>query len=212
MKRTAMAAWAVSMVWMGCTSGALAREQAAAPLATAASAATPASQATPAVQAAPSIVMQAQRPAARAADVASVDAIIQALYDVVSGPAGPRDWDRLRSLFTPDGKMAAIGAQKSGGFALRSMTVDDYIARNTKAFSEGGFFESELARTTETFGQLVHVFSTYQAKRAPTDAKPMMRGINSMQLYSDGTRWYIVSLVWRAEDDRLTLPERYLKQ
>lgn len=154
----------------------------------------------------------AVRPAARASDVASVDAIMAALYEVVSGPAGKvRDWDRLRSLFTPDGKMGAVGARPGGEFGLRAMTVEDYIARTTKPFSEAGFFESEMARTSDTFGQITHVFSTYEARKAPADAKPFMRGINSLQMYNDGTRWWIISLLWRAEDDKLSLPEKYLK-
>jgi hypothetical protein len=157
-------------------------------------------------------VAPAARPAARPADVASVDAIMAALYDVVSGPAGKvRDWDRLRSLFTADGKMGAVGARPGGEFAHRAMTVDDYIARNTKFFSESGFFESEMARHSDAFGQITHVFSTYEARKAPADAKPFMRGINSVQLYNDGARWWIISLLWRAEDDKLSLPEKYLK-
>ena len=154
----------------------------------------------------------AARPAARASDVASVDAVMAALYEVVSGPAGKvRDWDRLRSLFTPDGKMGAVGAKPGGEFVHRSMTVEDYIVRATKPFSEAGFFESEMARTSDTFGQITQVFSTYEARKAPTDAKPFIRGINSLQMYNDGTRWWIISLLWRAEDDKLSLPEKYLK-
>ncbi len=150
------------------------------------------------------------RPAARPADVASIDAIMAALYDVVSGPAGTRDWDRLRSLFIADGKMGVIGAKPGGGFGHRSMSVEDYIARSSKTFSEMGFFETEVARTSDAFGQLTHVFSTYEARKAPAD-KPFIRGINSLQLYNDGTRWWVISLLWRAEDDKLSLPEKYLK-
>ncbi len=191
MKRFASAGLVVALVFPA--SGALAQTPAAAAVAAA-----------PAAAVAP--------PAARPADVASVDAIIAALYDVVSGPAGKvRDWDRLRSLFAPDGKMGVIGARPGGGFGHRSMTVDDYIARSSKTFSEMGFFETELARTSDSFGQLTHVFSTYEARKAATDAKPFMRGINSLQLYNDGTRWWVVSLLWRAEDDKLSLPEKYLK-
>jgi hypothetical protein len=154
----------------------------------------------------------AARPEARASDVASVDALMAALYEVVSGPAGKvRDWDRLRSLFTPDGKMGVVGAKPAGGFGHRSMTVEDYIVRTTKPFSEAGFFETEIARTSDTFGQDTQVFSTYEARKAPTDAKPFMRGINSLQMYHDGSRWWIISLLWRAEDDKLSLPEKYLK-
>lgn len=165
----------------------------------------------PAVAAGQASPAVAPAPAARAADVASVDAIVAALYDVISGPAGaPRDWDRMRALFAPEGKMAAVGARADGSFALRSMSVEDYIARNARHFASDGFFETELARTSDAFGQVVHVFSTYEARRAP-GAAPFMRGINSIQLYSDGARWWIVSVLWRAEDARLALPGRYLK-
>lgn len=150
--------------------------------------------------------------AARAADVASIDAIVKAVYDVISGPAGaPRDWDRMRSLFAPEGRMMAVGMRPDGSYGMRSMTPDDYIARNTKAFATMGFFETELARSTESFGQIAQVFSTYEARHAPDDAKPFLRGINSIQLVNDGKRWYVLSLVWRAEDAKLPLPERYLQ-
>jgi hypothetical protein len=149
---------------------------------------------------------------ARAADVESVDGIVAALYDVISGPAGaPRNWDRMRSLFAPEGRLMAVGARPDGSFVLRAMSVDDYISRNSKAFATMGFFEKEAARTSETFGQIVHVFSTYESRHAAGDAKPFQRGINSVQLYNDGKRWWIVSVLWRAEDDKLPLPERYLK-
>lgn len=146
------------------------------------------------------------------ADPASVDSIIAALYEVISGPAGrQRDWARLRSLFTPEARMSALDARADGTVGLSAMTVDDYIARTSKIFAETGFFESELARSTDTFGQLVHVFSTYEARHAREDPRPFMRGINSLQLYHDGGRWWIASLVWRAEDRSNPLPARYLK-
>ncbi len=149
---------------------------------------------------------------AKAADVASVDAMIAALYDVISGPAGKqRDWARLQSLFTPGARMSAINRRKDGSISLTAMSVDDYISRVSKNFFENGFFESEVARSTETFGQLVHVFSTYEARKAKEDSKPMMRGINSLQLYHDGSRWWVTSLIWQAEDPTTPLPERYLK-
>ena len=179
---------------------------ACAPVAMAQQAATPTAVAAPAAPAAASI------PAARAADVASIDAIVAAVYDVISGPAGaPRDWDRMRSLFAPEARMGSVGMRPDGSYPLRTMTPEDYIVRNTKAFATSGFFETELARTTEVFGQVAHVFSTYEARHAPTDAKPFMRGVNSIQLVHDGKRWYVLSLIWRAEDAKLQLPERYLR-
>ncbi len=146
------------------------------------------------------------------ADVASVDAIVAALYDVISGPAGKaRDWNRLRSLFAPTGKMTAVGQRADGSTPAAVMTVDDYIGRVTKPFAEAGFYETELARSSETFGPIAHVFSTYESRHAPGDAKPFQRGINSIQLVHDGSRWWVASLLWRAEGDKSPLPERYLK-
>jgi hypothetical protein len=161
--------------------------------------------------AAPPAAAPAASPAGRPADVATVDGIVAALYDVISGAAGqPRDWDRMRSLFAPEGRLMAVGARPEGAYGLRAMTVDDYIARNTKAFATMGFFEREAARSTEAFGQIVHVFSTYESRHAHGDAEPFQRGINSIQLYNDGKRWWIVNVLWRAEDASLRLPERYL--
>jgi hypothetical protein len=173
---------------------------------------TVASPATPATPATPLVAAPASGYQARAADVDSVDGIVAALYDVISGAAGkPRDWDRMRSLFAPEGRLMAVGARPDGSFVLRGMSVEDYISRNSKAFATMGFFEREAARTTETFGQIVHVFSTYESRHAAGDAKPFQRGINSIQLYHDGKRWWVVNVLWRAEDERLPLPERYLR-
>ena len=148
---------------------------------------------------------------ARAADVDTIDGIVAALYDVISGAAGqPRDWDRMRSLFAPEGRLMIVAPRPDGSHVLRTLGVEDYISRNSKAFATTGFFEREAARTSEVFGQIAHVFSTYESRHARDEAKPFQRGINSIQLVNDGKRWWIVNLVWRAEDARLPLPERYL--
>ena len=123
------------------------------------------------------------RPAARAADVASVDGIMAALYEVGSRPCGKvRDWERLRTLLTPDGKMGAVGARPGGECGLRSMTLEDGIAHATKPFSEAGFFESEMARSADSFGQITQGLSTCPARKAPAHARPFVRGVNSLQL------------------------------
>ena len=185
--------------WLSCGVAAVIAAAAAAPAA--------AQPAQPPVQTAP-----AQPAVSKEADGASVDSTVAALYDVISGPAGaPRNWNRMRALFAPDAKLMVITPTREGGFGLRTMTVEDYISRNMSAFNTSGFFEREIARSTESFGQLAHVFSTYELRRAPNDAKPFMRGINSIQLAHDGKRWWIANLVWRAEDSGLALPERYLQ-
>ena len=151
-------------------------------------------------------------PTAKAEDVASIDSIIAALYDVISGPAGKkRDWNRMRSLFIPEGRLMAVGPKKEGGYGYRAMDVDGYIKASGDILESKGFFEREVARTTEQFGQIAHVFSTYEARQKAEDAKPFMRGINSIQLMNDGKRWWIVSVYWQAEGQSNPLPDRYLK-
>lgn len=150
-------------------------------------------------------------PAAKPADVASVDSIVAALYDVISGPAGKRDWDRFRSLFIPGARLIPTGVRQTGEVASRVITADDYAQRNGPFFEKNGFFEREAARRTENFGNIAHVFSTYESRHAKDEAKPFQRGINSIQLMNDGKRWWIVTVFWQAEDEKHPLPEKYLK-
>ena len=150
-------------------------------------------------------------PAANPADVGSMDAIIAAVYDVISGPAGKkRDWDRMRSLFVPGARLIPTGPRPTGGYGSRAVTVEDYVSRTTPMFEKEGFFETERARRTESFGQIAHIFSTYESRHSP-DAKPFQRGVNSIQLMNDGKRWWIVTIFWQGEDEKNPLPEKYLK-
>lgn len=152
-------------------------------------------------------------PAANSADVASVDSIIGAVYDVISGPAGKkRDWDRMRSLFLPGARLIPTGPRQGGGYGSRVLTVDEYIERGSAFLEKEGFFEKEVARVSEQFGQIVHAFSTYESRHTAEDAKAFQRGINSMQLMNDGKRWWIVTIFWQGEDEKTPLPEKYLKK
>jgi hypothetical protein len=155
---------------------------------------------------------QASVPQARPEDVASMDAILAALYDVISGPAGKkRDWNRMRSLFIPEGRLMAVGPKKEGGFGYRVMDVEGYIKSSGSYLETNGFFEREASRVVEQFGQIAHVFSTYESRHKADDAKPFMRGINSIQLMHDGNRWWIVSVYWEGERPDNPLPDKYLK-
>jgi hypothetical protein len=144
-------------------------------------------------------------------DVASVNSIITALYDVISGPARQkRNWDRMRSLFLPEARMIATGRKADGTASKRTMSVEDYITVSGPYLEKEGFFEREIGRKTEEFGSIVHVFSTYDSKRLLSDEKPFMRGINSIQLWNDGKRWWIVTILWHSESDATPIPEKYL--
>src|SRR6266850_6875637 len=152
-------------------------------------------------------------PAANPADVNSIDSIIAALYNVISGPAGKkRDWDRMRSLFVPGARLIPSGPRPAGSYGSRVLTVDEYVERASGLFEKAGFYETEAARVTERFGQIAHAFSTYESRHATGDEKPFQRGINSIQLMNDGKRWWVVTIFWQGEDEKNPLPERYLKK
>jgi hypothetical protein len=145
-------------------------------------------------------------------DVGSIDGIVAALYDIISGPASkPRDWSRLQTLFPADGRL--IYNRASAGYAGigQSMTVAQYANLVTVPLRGQGFFEKEIARSTNRFGQIAQVFSTYEARMAPEDVKPYERGINSVQLFNDGSRWWVTSMTWQDETAANPLPPHYLK-
>ena len=168
-------------------------------------------QATPAPAPVPGPVIVAV-PAAAPADVASIDAIIAALYDVISGPVGQaRNWTRMRSLFIPGGRLMPTAPRPGTGtgVGVRVLEVNDYIALSGPQLERIGFREREVARRTEQFGHIAHVFSTYEG-RTETDST-VIRGINSIQLLNDGSRWWVVSVYWEAERPNNPLPAKYLQ-
>jgi len=148
--------------------------------------------------------------AALTADVASPDAIIRAVYDVISGPIGQRrDWNRFRSLFRPGARIAAVGL-RSGGPSVEFWEVEQFIQRVDSQFTALGFFEVEVGRRWEAFGHIVHAFSTYESRRTPVDPQPYQRGINSFQLFWDQDRWWVVNILYDSERPGTPIPERYL--
>ena len=157
------------------------------------------------------LAQDAPKPAARADDVKSIDAIVAAVYDVISGPAGQkRDWDRMRSLFVPGARLIPAVSGPSGGATARVLDIDGYIQRSGPVLERDGFFEREIARRVEAFGNIAHVFSTYESKHNKDDAKPFARGINSMQLLKDGDRWWFVTIFWDSEKPSNPIPSEYL--
>jgi len=151
-------------------------------------------------------------PKAKPADVESVDAILKAFYSIPAGePGQPRDWERYLSLFTPDARMIPARGDDKGGAMAMYVTITDYISLNKSYFEKGGFMDKEVARRTESFSHVTHVWSTFESRHHATDPEPYTRGINSIQLLKDGDRWWIVNVFWDFEGPGATLPEQYLK-
>ena len=143
-------------------------------------------------------------------DVDSIDHIVAAVYDVISGPAGPRDWDRFRSFFYPGARMIPSRRDDKGAVTARVSSPDEYATRAQDFFSKEGFFENPVANRVEAWDHIAHVWSTYESRHAKGE-KPFARGINSFQLFNDGTRWWILTIYWEGEDPSHPLPEKYLK-
>jgi hypothetical protein len=154
-------------------------------------------------------MMPLAAPLARPADTDSMESVVHAVYDVISGPAGARDWARFRALFADGARLISIRVTPEGP-APNVMTTDDFAKRVGANTEKSGFFEAETARRVETFGNIAHVFSTYESRRAPGD-KPFARGINSFQLVKDGKGWKVMTILWDSEREGQPIPEKYLK-
>ena len=140
-------------------------------------------------------------------DVSSIDGVVRALYEVISGPAGAaRDWDRERRLFFPGGRLVPTKLGPEGRPIADVFDIEGYIASRAPMFEKDSFFETELARRTIVFGNIAHVLSSYELKRTP-DGKPFVRGVNSIQLFHDGTRWWVLSIAWDNERPGNPLPD-----
>ena len=145
------------------------------------------------------------------ADVATPEAIVVALYAVISGDAGvARDWDRFRALFHPTARLMPSGMNREGVGVVRSVTPDEYITRSEPLLVGEGFHEREITRRTERFGRIVHVWTTYESLHSLSDPHPFARGINSIQLFHDGSRWWILSVYWQGETPDAPIPANYL--
>jgi hypothetical protein len=138
-------------------------------------------------------------------DGASVDTIVTALYAAVShGPEYEPNWDRLRLLFLDQAIIVPPKRPDADALAVLDVAAFEerirrYIAGRRERGEPLGFTEREIARRENRFGNVCQVFSTYETVRAPGDTAPFARGVHSIQLVSDGHRWWIAALVWDNE-------------
>lgn len=144
--------------------------------------------------------------------VISIDSTLTTLYGVISGEKDEeRDWLLFKFLFHPDAKLIPTGENPDGDLSVRYMSPQDYIDVAGDWLVENGFYEKEISRKVDTFGNIAQVFSTYESFHSKGDKKPFMRGINSIQLlYNDG-RWWIINIYWMQESVQNPIPEKYLK-
>jgi hypothetical protein len=155
--------------------------------------------------------LAAKVPASKPEDVKSVEAIVHAAYDVISGPAGPRDWNRFRSLFLPQARFTQVGKGPDGVAFVISWSVDEFIRDAGAVFAKDPFYENAIVNQPQSYGNMTQVLSSYESRRSPGD-KPFERGVNSFQVLNDGKRCWIVSIFWDSERPDNPLPANLAKK
>jgi len=133
-------------------------------------------------------------------DEEQIGAAIDEMYAMISGPAGPRDWSRQDNCFLPEARQVRTWIDEQGRQQKLSMTLDEYQANTTPFFDANAFFEVETSRRIDLFGNIAHVWSGYEARRALGDEEPERRGINSIQLFNHSEHgWRIIHMIWDNE-------------
>ncbi|QNM82437.1 hypothetical protein H8M03_10530 [Sphingomonas sabuli] len=133
-------------------------------------------------------------------DEEQIGAVIDEMYAMISGPAGPRDWSRQDDCFLPEARQVRTWVDDEGRPQKLSMSLDDYRDNVTPFFDANPFFEIETGRRIDQFGNMAHAWSSYEARTSPSDADVERRGINSIQLFRDPDRgWRIIHMIWDNE-------------
>ena len=130
-------------------------------------------------------------------DEEGIGAAIDEMYAMISGPKGPRDWSRQDKCFLPEARQVRTWVDDQGRPQKLSMTLAEYQANTTPLFAENDFYEVETGRRIDVFGNIAHVWSSYEARRAPDEEPPERRGINSIQLFKHAQHgWRIIHMIW----------------
>jgi hypothetical protein len=133
-----------------------------------------------------------------------IETLVKAIYACISGAAGaPRDWERFRFLHRPEALSLRTVIDSDGHPRAEVFSVESYIANVEPFFAANDFFEIEIDQRVQRFGQVAHVWSRYEARPAPDSPRLLKRGVNSIQLFHDGSRWWVVSTIWDNERDGL---------
>ena len=153
-----------------------------------------------------SCVFAQDRQMANLNDVSTVDGVMNAYYESVSGHPGQRDVARILSLYMPGGK---INIRMEGDKPVHNLIEDVIKTEQFLTISED-FFEREISRDEQRFGDMVNVISTYGISDAMENKNYRARGVTIFQLYYDNDRWWILSSMYQREIPGRPLPAKLL--
>lgn len=141
----------------------------------------------------------------------SVQGVVDTVFETISSPRGvERDWDKYKSLFYPEARLYSTRVVHNTAI-VGGMTVDQFVETERKYLLGAGYFEKPINVKIEQFGHIAQVRSVYESRRRAEDEQPYTRGIYSIQLVETGGRWWILNMLWQAEDQMNPIPAEFLK-
>ena len=140
-----------------------------------------------------------------AADFTTIDGLMRALYSSISGPPGGQDFDLSRRIYHPDVRLVRTRLDEEGRPVALSFSGDEYEANAKSLLAGMHFYEVETDRRVVSFGNVAQVFSAYEARTAPEGGNLIKRGLNFGHLFNDGTRWWLMHLIWDDEREGVTV-------
>lgn len=153
---------------------------------------------------------QNQAPTQPQPDFSDPDVVLETLYRTISfDEPGQQDWETFQQLFLEGAQLIPAYSEN-----VQSATYQAYM-ENFKNMVESGtiksFTEEEIGRTSDRFGNIMQVFSTYQTHFVNASGEHSARGINSIQLVYNQGRWWVTAIAWDQETPDKAIPEKYLQ-
>jgi hypothetical protein len=145
-------------------------------------------------------------------DFHDLDAVLEAFYETISGPAGGQDWERSAKLFHPDARLVRTRLDDDGRPVAFSFSVEGYRENTAPILANIDFYEVQTARRIVRFGNIAQVFSTYEARDKPEGGMLLKRGMNMIHLFDDGDRWWIMHVIWDDEREGVEVPAMIFNQ
>jgi len=143
-------------------------------------------------------------------DVSTLDGVMKAYYEVVTVKKGGKiSFERDSLLHIANAGVGVIQINENRRPQLHYITLRQYHNYADASLEKNGFDEREIHRQVEHFGAVYHVWSTYES-RVVADGPVTDRGINSIELYFDGQRFWITSWIFDAERKGIEIPKEYL--
>ena len=140
------------------------------------------------------------------AAVSTIDGIVKEVLKTISGDSTVvRDVEKLRMLFAPDATLRSLTEARDGSRQLRTFNLEEFARIVRDYYSGTNFFEYELNKTVDVYNGIAQVFQGYEVN-GPRGTE---QGINSYQLYNDGERWWVTSILWVSDKNGVELPLEY---